>query len=98
MQSTMPPQVNCLKNSNILKFEDLYTMLISQLVFKVVKGTVPVPLQSIILKKRDVQIRDMRNKDNLVKKKHKNHIVEDSYLVTGPKVWNTVCNLRSLSC
>lgn len=73
-------------------------MLVSQLMFKIVNGTVPAPLQSIILKKRDIQKRDMRNKDNLVVMKYTSHKVEHSYLVAGPKLWNELpCNFKSLS-
>jgi len=76
------------KQCNILKFKDIYKVSSSQLMYKLNNDTAPIPLRGMIPKNRDIHNRDTRHRNNYITIKHKNHVVQQSYLVEGPKNWN----------
>ena len=55
---------------------------------KLATYTVPVPLKGLINQTHEVHNLYTRNRDNFVINYFRNHTVQNSFLVQGPKMWN----------
>ena len=81
-----------------LKLDYIYRLQINHLVYKLYKQTIPKPLIGLIPHNFDIHDHSTRHRKDSVNIFNKNHTVQPSFLVEGPKLWNSICeNIKDLN-
>ena len=76
------------KDKNILKLDDLYKLHTCQFMYRLYTQTLPRPLVGMLTQNIDVHNRLTRHRNDFVHTMSRNNIVQRSFLVEGPKLWN----------
>ena len=85
------------KDKHILKLNDIYKLLTMQFMYKIQAECVPKPLKGLFTQNLDYHDCNTRHKKDFVILRFNNQIVQNSFIVNGPKLWNSLSqNLKGL--
>lgn len=78
------------KKTGILKLDDLHKLQTCQFMHKLYNRDLPRPLVGLIPQNLDIHNRLTRHRRNYLCVLYRNHTVQNSFLVEGPKLWNVI--------
>ena len=85
------------KSKSILKFEDIYKLMVCQFMHRLYTQEIPRPLWTVVRQNLDIHDVNTRNKRNFVTIPYKNTVLFNSLIIQGPKIWNPLPRIKDLS-
>ena len=80
------------KQMRILKLNELYLKQINSFMCCYNMNLLPLPLQSMYIKNRDIHSYETRQSNNPRTVPHRNHVLSNSFVCKGPDQWNKLPN------